>query len=239
MMNFSFSKFLQENSLFGGKDNTTKDQMMTDNEKIMNSLIFNYFGFLGLVQLNAKSGFLKTYQQSDKITNINSIGDDSNDVALSMKLALDAGCIRQTVALKMTKILQQIKQKKLDGETLTDAMVRSLLDEIKYATFKPSPRILQLLKDFHSGTVSLAIFTKKLYVLSKQKDYAGETQEFKNLIIKGQYLKLFTELSDAELTSPNVPSTVSPVNASSGKPEIMSQSIAHPDKQVDTFFFKK
>lgn len=235
----NFSTFLQENSLFGGKDNTTKDQLMIDNEKIMNSLIFNYFGFLGLVQLNAKSGFLKTYQQSDKISNINSIDDESNDVALSMKLALDAGCIKQPVAIKMTKILQQIKQKKLDGETLTDAVARSLLDEIKYTTFKPSPRVLQLLKDFHSGTVSLAIFTKKLYILSKQKDFAGETQEFRNLIIKGQYLKLFTELSDAELTSPNPTNSTAQVTDAVGKPEIVTQSIAHSDKQVDSFFFKK
>lgn len=235
----NFSAFLQENSLFGGKDNTTKDQIMADNEKIMNSLIFNYFGFLGLVQLNSKSGFLKTYQQSDKISGLNSITDDSNDVALSMKLALDAGCIKQAVAVKMTKILQQIKQKKLDGETLTDEIARSVLNDIRYTTFKPSPRLLQLVKDFHSGTVSLAIFTKKLYVLSKQKDYTDETIEFRNLVIKGQYLKLFTELSDTELTSPNMPSSVSPVNVNSGKPEIATQAIAHPEQQVDSFFFKR
>ena len=126
----NFSTYLRENSLFGGKDGVTKDQIIEDTEKIMNSLIFNFFGFLGLVQLNSKSGFLKTYQQSDKISNINSIGDENNDVALSMKLALDAGCIKQTVAVKMTKILQQIKQKKLDGETLTDDIPRSLLSDI-------------------------------------------------------------------------------------------------------------
>ncbi len=233
----NFSDYLQENSLFGGDGNATKDQVMEDNEKIMNSLVFNYFGFLGLVQLNSKSGFLKTYQQSDKISGINSITDESNDVALSMKLALDAGCIKQSSAVKMTKILQQIKQKKLDGETLTDVVVRSVLDDIKYTTFKPSTRVLQVLKDFHSGTISLAIFTKKLYILSKQKDYANETQEFRNLVIKGQYLKLFTELSDTELTSPNASSGA--VNATTGKPEIATQSLAHPDKQVDAFFFKK
>jgi hypothetical protein len=235
----NFSDYLQENSLFGGKDNATKDQVMEDNEKIMNSLVFNYFGFLGLVHLNSKSGFLKTYQQSDKISGLNSITDESNDVALSMKLALDAGCIKQSSAIRMTKILQQIKQKKLDGETLTDVMVRSLLDDIKYTTFKPSPRLLMVLKDFHSGTISLPIFTKKLYILSKQKDYTNETLEFRTLVIKGQYLKLFTEVSDSELTSSNVPSSTSPVNAATGKPEIATQSLAHPDKQVDAFFFKK
>ena len=72
-------------------------------------------------------------------------------------------------------------------------------------------------------------------MLSKQKDYTNETQEFRNLIIKGQYLKLFSELSDAELTSPNLPNSVSTVDAATGKPEIETQSIAHPD----TFFFKK
>lgn len=226
----NFSDFLQENSLFGGDGGTTKDQLLSNTESIMNSLVFNYFGFLGLVQLNAKSGFLKTYQSGDKISSVKDVGDDSNDVALSMKLALDAGCIKQSTAMKMTKILQQIKQKKLDGETLTDATVKSLLDEIRYATFKPSTRVLQLLKDFHSGTISLAIFTKRLYVLSKVKDFANETTEFRNLVIKGQYLKLFTELSDAELNTPNT---------TANKPNVETLSVAHPEQQVDSFFFKK
>ena len=141
-----FAQFLKENSLFVGAG--ARGQLVEDIESVMNSLIFNYFGFLGLVKLNNKAGYLKTYEKSDKaVSNVNNVGDDSTDVSLSLKLALDAGAIKQATVMKMNKLLLAIRQKKVTSENLDDMQVRSILDEIKYSTYKPSTRVLQVLKD--------------------------------------------------------------------------------------------
>ena len=221
-----FSRFLKENSLFVGAG--ARGQLVEDIESVMNSLIFNYFGFLGLVKLNNKAGYLKTYEKSDKaVSNVNNVGDDSTDVSLSLKLALDAGALKQATVMKMNKLLLAIRQKKVTSENLDDMQVRSILDEIKYSTYKPSTRVLQVLKDFHSGTISLAIMAKKLYILSKASDFASATVEFRDLVVKGQFIKLFSSLSDKELDSDKAPAQPAKTAETSTK------------KEPDAFFFKK
>ncbi len=231
-----FSRFLKENSLFVG--NNARTQLVDDTESVMDSLVFNYFGYLGLVKLNNKANYLNTYQKNDKtVTNVNNIGDDSNDVSLAVKLAFDAGAIKQATVTKMIRLLQEIRQKKITSDNLDEVNIRIILDEIRYTTNKPSTRVLQLLKDFHSGAVSLVVFTKKLYTLAKMKDYAPNTMEFRDLVIKGKFNTLFNDLSDIELNSPNLPSIDGAAKPIAVETQPIPKEIPK-EKELPDLFFK-
>lgn len=230
-----FSNFLRENSLFTGAG--VRTQLVDDIESVMDSLVFNYFGYLGLVKLNNKAGYLRTYQKNDKsIVNMNGISDDSNDVGLVVKLAFEADAIKYATATKMIKLLMLIQQKKINSDNFDEGLVRSLLDEIKYSTNKPSARVLQLLKDFHSGAISISIFTKKLYTLARMKDYSSSTTEFRDLVIKGKFNTLFNDLTDTNLNSPNTATVVGAATPVNVKPVTKEVPKA---KELDEFFFKK
>lgn len=226
----NFSDFLHKSPLSEAIDTTD------DVEMAMNSIVFNFFGYIALVKLNSNSSYLKSYTRADKpVTNISAITSDNNGVLSSIKAAVDSNAIKRVTAVKMTKILLAIRQKQIDSATLDENTIRSLLDEIKYLTYKPSPRVLMLLKDFHNGVVSMELFAKKLYILSKQKDFMDSTGEFRDLVTKGQFIKFFSSISDSELTSPSVATTNGAKIDVTGKPNIGSSE----EPKVESFFFKK
>jgi hypothetical protein len=224
----NFSDFLHNNPLTEAVDTTD------DVEMAMNSIVFNFFGYIALVKLNSNSTYLKTYTRADKpVTNINAITSDNNSVLSSIKAAVDANAIKRATATKMTKILLEIRQKQIDSTTLDENVIRSLLDEIKYTTYKPSPRVLMLLKDFHGGVVSMSLFAKRLFILAKQKDFMDSTSEFRDLVTKGQFIKFFTSTSDAELTSHTS------ILTTGTKTENIDSGEQTETPKVESFFFSK
>lgn len=193
----NFKEFLTENSLYA--DAASKDTLMANNELLMDSLFFNYFGFLGLFLLNDKRGAMKTYETSEGKLYINNIGDVNHDVSLAVKMAYDAKLIPQSVTNKMTKLLQLIKSKTIKGKDLDEAVVRDYLNEIKYDSNKPSPSVLAVVNAFHTGSLSLPALSRDLYTIAKKKGYKPITVEFRDLVMKGQYLSLFPKAN----TTPN------------------------------------
>lgn len=191
-MEVNFTTFLQENSLY--KDDTSKATLMANNERLMDSLMFNYFGFLGLYALNDSRSMLKTYETTEGELVVKNIGDTNHDVSLSVKMAFDANLISKSVVDKMTKLLVLIKGKQIKGKDLDVTIIRKYLDEIHYSTNKPSTKVYAIIKSFHDANIDLPTLAFNLYQIAKNKDYKAITEEFRNLVLKGQYTGLFKNL---------------------------------------------
>ena len=191
-MEVNFTTFLQENSLY--KDDASKATLMANNERLMDSLMFNYFGFLGLYALNDSRSMLKTYETTEGELVVKNIGDTNHDVSLSVKMAFDANLISKSVVDKMTKLLVLIKGKQIKGKDLDVTIIRKYLDEIHYSTNKPSTKVYAIIKSFHDANIDLPTLAFNLYQIAKNKDYKAITEEFRNLVLKGQYTGLFKNL---------------------------------------------
>jgi hypothetical protein len=207
-----FIKHLQENSLY--TDANSKSALSSDKERLMDSLMFNFFGFLGLYRLSDSRSFLKTYDSTEGKLMVNEIGDKNHDVSLSVKMAHDAGLINTAVVNKMTRLLALIKQKRLRGKDLDENQIRALLDEIHYASHKPSVRVFLAVQAFHNGVLDLPNLAKELYKLAKLREYKGITGEFRELVMKGQYNDFFSKLKPPAQTT-GIPITLPPSNNTS------------------------
>jgi hypothetical protein len=216
-----FKEFLelQENSLY--TDSATKNALLADKERVMDSLMFNFFGFLGLYKLSDTRGYMKSYETTEGELTIHDIGDTNHDVSLSIKLAYDAGLLNLDAVNKMTRLLIQIKQKKLKSEDLDETSIRGLLDEIHYTTHKPSLRVFSIIQAFHNGALDLPNLAKELYQLAKLREYKSTTKEFRNLVLKGQYNSLFVKLK----------SRVNTISDTAAAPEISAVGIQNANKQ--------
>jgi hypothetical protein len=196
---------LQENSLY--TDPASKAALLADKERVMDSLMFNFFGFLGLYKLSDTRGYMKSYETTEGKLIVHNIGDTNHDVSLSIKLAYDAGLLNLDVVNKMTRLLALIKQKRLKSEDLNETLIRALLDEIHYATHKPSLRVFSIIQAFHNGALDLPNLAKELYQLAKLREYKNITGEFRDLVLKGQYNSLFAKLKPQANVTNDSPTT--------------------------------
>jgi hypothetical protein len=210
--------FLIENSLFA--DKSSKDNLLKNKTTIMDSLFFNFFGFLGLFKMNSSRGPMNNYGTNESKLMIQSISDANLDVSLSIKLAYDVGLINIDIVNRMTKLLVLIKQKKIDDKSLDENLVRAFLDVIHYNTNRPSPLVFDIVQKFHNGQFSLERLSAALADLSMRKEFAGITTEFRKIIINGMYRPLFQQYmktavpSNSNVSQTTPPSPMPPVPAS-------------------------
>lgn len=222
----NFNEYLRENSLY--TDATSKAALASDKERLMDSLMFNFFGFLGLYNLSDSRGYMRTYETTEGKLTINDISDSNHDVSLSVKMAYDAGLITQTVVIKMTRLLALIKQKKLKGKDLDVSVVRSFLDQIHYSTHRPSAKVFLIMQRFHDGATDLPNLAKELYLLSKLREYRDITSEFRGLVMKGQYNDFFTKLAPSTSSATEIPPSDAAPNVQKQLGP-MSQSVTQTD----------
>lgn len=193
MLRFNeFKKLQLENSLY--KDTATRETLMTDKIKLMDSLMFNFFGVMGLFVLSDSRGALKSYETSEGALRLDDVGDANHDLSLSVKMAFDADLIPRATADKMVKLLALIKAKSVKSKNFDVEQLKTILDNIHYSTNKPSAQVYAIIKDFHDGNITLPEVSLKLYELSKKKLYKDITGEYRNLVLKGQYVPLFNKL---------------------------------------------
>ena len=224
-----FSEFvLNENSLY--TNSTEKEEFLKNKEAVMNALIFNFFGFLGLFKLSDSSEYLKTYKRTEGSVMPTRIGDDNHDLSLSVKLAYDLKMINQDTFNNMTKLLALIKRNKLTGDQLDENIIRGFLDKIRYKTYKPSQRVFTLIKQFHEGAITLPELSKALYKLSRLNDFESVSREYKKLVEKGHYIDLFLNLKDV-LPDDNIDN----VNVTNNTDKIGQQDSV-TTKNNDTFY---
>ena len=188
---------INENSFY--TDAVSKANFLKDKQQVMDAFMISFFGFLGLFKLSDVRGYLKTYETSEGKLQITSIGDTNHDVSLAIKLAFDQGMLKSDTVNKMTRLLSLIKQKSIKGKNLDESLVRAFLTDIQYDTHRPSPPVLNLIKQFHNGQISLVLLGKELYdcVRMHQKQLGPASGEFMDLVKKGGYPAYFSKFGTA------------------------------------------
>ena len=195
-----------ENTLYTNQQE--KDQLLAQSDQVMNALIVNYFGFLGLFKLGARRGTLKNYSTDELSVRLTSITDDNQDPSLVVKLAYDVGLIRRDVVDQMTRLLAALKQKKIQtGKDLDETKVRELASLIRVDSHRPSPVILQLFKSFTAGDVSLGQFTRDIYRVTKRKDLKLVSAWFRDKVRSGAFLPIFAKLPASITTAQPIAAT--------------------------------
>ena len=192
MSKISFTEFLKLN------ESLIDLETVDNNIERMNSLILNYFGFLGLFSLRLNRAFVE-YEESEGdlwLDTINHI--DNHDISLSIKMAHENDLLSDRTAAKMLGILDAIKTKQIaNKKDLCPNSIRRLLDEIDYFNNRPSQEIYKLIFSFHEGEITLKTLTAKLYELAKTDLHKPYTVEFRKLAYAGQYSRLFNVISES------------------------------------------
>ena len=222
-----------ENQLY--TDAAGRATLIADKKACMDSLLINYFGFLGLYKLSDSRGYMRTYETTEGKLMLNNIGDTNHDVSLSIKLAFEAGIITMGTVNMMTKLLVLIKNKTIKGADLREQNVRDILGTVLYKTHQPSPLVAAEMNQFAAGTISLPLLAKTFYYMTRtNKHLQPITVEFRNLVMKGQYGDFFSKITAANSpgvmgATPAAPAatTVVPVTARTAPP-----TIAAPVQQV-------
>lgn len=191
----SFIDFLIENSLYTNQQE--KDALINDKSLLMDALIINYFGFLGLYKLSDKRGNIKNYEQTEGRLQLKNISDNNHDVSLVVKLSFEQGLITQSVANNMTKLLFLIKSKTIKGKDIDDAKLRDFFAGIHWQSNAPSPLLKSAIQTFLNGG-SIELFAKDIWNACKvNKQLSSVSSEFKDLVKGGQYLALFNKIQPA------------------------------------------
>lgn len=198
--------FLSENSLY--KTTAEYSTLITDKQRVANLFYLNLLGFLGLLKINDKAGAMVSYIAQEKKLRPNTIGDDNNDMSLVVKLALDAGIIRRTVATQITKLLVLIKTKKVRGADLNESQIRDIIRDCRIQTNRPAQRIYNAVMEFVDGKATLQQTAAVLHRISKLPDFQESSGELRDLITRGGYIGSLLKLSAPAATStPNQPPT--------------------------------
>jgi hypothetical protein len=186
--------FLEENTIYTTP--AEKAAVLADKEKVMNLFFFNFLMFLGMFKMNDQTAGMKNYENAEGKLQIDNIGDDNHDVSVSVKLAYDSGFLLPAVTTRITKLLFLIKSKRLSGKDLDENLIRGIIADIKYKTFRPSPKVLAIVDQFQDGKLDLEHTAKELYLLSKIKPNKDGTLEVRELVMKGKYNTIFGKMGD-------------------------------------------
>lgn len=202
-----------ENSLYTTQ--AEKDALVAQKALLMDALLINFFGFLGLYKLSATRGTMKSYETTEGKLMLANIDDTNHDVSLAIKLAHDANILPLTAVTPMTRLLSLIKQKKVMSADLKEDAVRSLLKLVPYASHPPSSQVKHIADMFANGTYSLAYVAKAFYALTKtSKALLPITTEFRALVMKGTYTDFFGKLQ------PGTPTTLAAIATAAATPAV-------------------
>lgn len=196
--------FIQENSLFTTQ--AEKEALLQDKEKVASAFFINVLGTLGIFSITSKRAAMKTHFQEDGKLRLTAITDTNKDVSLSVLLYHEIGGIRRTTADKLTKILYDIKAKKITHKNIDVQEIRDLIGEIQYMAHRPHPEVLRVVKAFEDGSLSLQQTGKEMYIVvkKKKKELLSLANEFYTLA--KQYQPYFSNMKTGN-------SATAPVNA--------------------------
>lgn len=208
---------LYENSMF-----TTPAERATlvQDGKLCTELFFiNYLGFLGLYALNDSRGYMKTYEQTEKRLKINEIADDNHDASLIVKLCVDAGVLPEAKTLQVTKFLALIKQRTVRSKDVDSVRVRALIEQTLLHVKPMGPLVKPVVTAFMDGTIDVKEFARQIYEASKNNAYRPYTNEFRTLVLKGQYTDYFTVMKRGGTVTP-------PANQAAGSKPAVPANVA-------------
>ena len=225
---------ITENSLYTNP--TERAALVKDKKRAMDALLINFFGFLGLYKLSDSRGYMKTYETTEGKLMLNNIGDNNHDVSLSIKLAHEAGVLLLPSVNVMTKLLVLIKGKQIKGKDLDEQKVRDILQTMNIGSHQPDAKILTVFNEFISGSISLALLAKDLFIISKQPNFTSISVEYRNLVAKGQYNDFFSKLSRTTVApvQTTAPATNNTTTTAKAQPVKANAGFVKVDRYVNT-----
>ena len=142
---------INENSLYVDNGIAQKD-LLRNKTKVMDILIFNYFGFIALLGTKpSDKGMLKTYKNKDAITTVDKIDPTNSDIMVAIKLAVDADIIDNLLGERMLSLFNKMRTGMINPGNFDNDSLINLLIKTRYQTNKPSPKLLGIIEDYISG----------------------------------------------------------------------------------------
>lgn len=109
----TYEQLVSENTFYSNE--VEKHDFIQDESKVMLSLIYNFFGNIGILGLAENKQSIKQYFKSDKAVRLKHISDKNNNSSLSVKLANDLGFFRTDQQVSnMTRFLAKLKGGQVD-----------------------------------------------------------------------------------------------------------------------------
>ncbi len=185
---------LYENSLY--RTPQERDELLSDVQKVADAFFINFLGTMGLVSIDSGKTVLRQSIMDDGELKMVNVGDANKDMSLTVKLYMEVGAITSATANRISRLLFELKQRKVSSG-FDEAELKSIVGEIKIASYRPSPRILKLVNSWMDGEITLQQYSKTLYMLIKAlKDYQPIASEF--MEIARRYLTNFADVKGKE-----------------------------------------
>lgn len=207
---------LYENSMF---DTPQARAALVADGKLCTELFFiNYLGFLGLYALNDSRGYMKTYEQTEKKLKINEIADDNHDASLVIKLCMESGVLAEAKTVQVTKLLALIKQRTVRSKDIDGVRIRALVEQTMLHTKPMAAPVKSVVDAFMASTIDIKEFARQIYEVAKNNVWRPYTNEFRTLVLKGQYTDYFTVMKRGATVSPPANQTAAPAAANAATP---------------------
>lgn len=207
---------LYENSMF---DTPQARAALVADGKLCTELFFiNYVGFLGLYALNDSRGYMKTYEQTEKKLKISEIADDNHDASLVIKLCVESGVLAEAKTVQVTKLLALIKQRTVRSKDIDGVRIRALVEQTMLHVKPMAAPVKTVVDAFMAGTIDIKEFARQIYDVAKNNAWRPYTNEFRTLVLKGQYTDYFTAMKRGGSVAPPANQAASPAATKASTP---------------------
>jgi len=200
---------LSENSLYTTP--AEKENLLKDKEKVASAFFINFLGTLGLFSISSTRGIMKNYFPDDGKLQLVNIGDANKDTSLVTKLYSEIGGLKPDTANKITRLLFKLKTRAITSKNFDENLVREIVKEIQYLVHRPHPVILNVVKQFESGTANLKQVAKAFFNLIKarKREFGPISQEFYSIAKQYQiYLKDVADIGSTPSDAVTLASTI-------------------------------
>lgn len=123
---------LVENSLYTTEEEY--EEIVKDKARVQKIFITSFLGVVMYYSLDPNKPQLRKYLKSELTPRLNSISDEHNDLSIAVKMAVDAGILRQNQGMKISRLLLALKRYAIDDVDMQE--LRELVND---------PRILRSL----------------------------------------------------------------------------------------------
>lgn len=101
-----------ENSLYSTEEEY--DVLIQDKQRVQKAFLTSFLGVVMYYTLDNSKPQLRKYLKSEKRPQLAMIDEESNDTSIAVKMALDAGILKQQQAMKITRLITALKRYAID-----------------------------------------------------------------------------------------------------------------------------